>query len=112
MGFETDPVKENEFFNDDPMMLVNMLKKEWSLGPQDTPTITCIPEEMQSSARIALIYVYQISRYNSVSTMDYSTLQRTSFLAIRLNTENRRMFYQWSKAVCLCVYTVYVTTTL
>ena len=99
MDFDTDPVRENEFFNDDPMMLVDMLKREWSLGPQDTPTITCVPEEMQSSARIALIYVYQISRYNSVSTMDYSTLQRTSFLAIRLNTENRRMFYKYMQEI-------------
>lgn len=96
---DTDPPEENILFNDDPMMICNMLKNEWSLGEEDFPTITCIPEEYMSSARVATIYVYQISRYNSVSTVDYATLQRTSFIAIRLNTRFRHKFYQYMQEV-------------
>jgi hypothetical protein len=97
--WDTDPVEENILFNDDPRLIVDMLKRDWSLGVEDTPTITCVPAEFMSSARVAMIYVYQISRYNSVSTVDYAALQRTSFLAIRLNTGFRPQFYKYMQEI-------------
>ena len=97
--YDTDPVEENVLFNDDPMLLVKMLKEGWTKDLGNPPTFTCIPEEWQTPARVALIYVYHISRYNSISTIDYSTLQRTSFLAIRINVRNRAKLYEYMQEV-------------
>ena len=99
MGLNTTPVPEHIFFNDDPMLICNMLKDNWSLDEDNLPTFTCEPKEYMTSSRVALVYVYHISRYNSISTTDYSTLQRTSFLAIRLNTNNRMKFYEYMQEI-------------
>lgn len=95
MTITSDPVKETPLFTDEPRMIAEMLRDQWSLGPEDTPTIAYVPEEYMTSARVAFIYVYQVSRYNSISTTDYRTLQRTSFLAIRLNTRFRHKLYEY-----------------
>lgn len=93
MTITTDPIRESPLFTDEPRMIADMLRDNWSLGPDDIPTIAYVPEEYMTSARIAFIYVYQISRYNSVSSTDYRTLQRTSFLAVRLNTRFRHKLF-------------------
>lgn len=99
MGVTTTPIKESVLFSDEPRMIAELLREEWSLGPDDTPTIAYIPEEYMTSARVAFIYVYQISRYNSVSSTDYRTLQRTSFLAIRINTRFRQKLYEYMQEI-------------
>lgn len=104
MTITTTPVKESILFGDDPGMIVEMLRDQWSLGPEDTPTITHIPEEYMTSARVALIYVYQVSRYNSVSSTDYNTIQRTSFLAIRTSTRFRPKFFQYMEEIYRIIY--------
>lgn len=95
----TTPVDETPLFTDEPKMIADLLRDNWSLGPDDTPTISHIPEEYMTSARVAFIYVYQISRYNSVSSTDYNTIQRTSFLAIRLNTRFRHKLFEYMDEV-------------
>ena len=92
-------VEESIFFGDDPKMICDMLKTNWSLGPDDLPTITIMPEEFMTSARVAAVYVYQISRYNSVSSTDYGTIQRTSFIAIKLQTRFRHKFLEYMQEV-------------
>lgn len=104
MTITTTPVQESILFGDDPGMIVELLKDQWSLGPDDTPTITHIPEEYTTSARVALIYVYQVSRYNSVSSTDYNTIQRTSFLAIRTSTRFRPKFFQYMDEIYRILY--------
>lgn len=93
------PVRESPLFTDEPRMIAEMLRDQWSLGPDDIPTIAYVPEEYMTSARIAFIYVYQVSRYNSVSTTDYRALQRTSFLAIRINTRFRNKLFEYMDEV-------------
>lgn len=99
MTVTTDPVKETPLFSDEPAMIAEMLRENWSLGPEDTPTIAYVPEEYMTSARVALIYVYQVSRYNSISTTDYRSLQRTSFIAVRLNTRFRNKLFEFMQEV-------------
>lgn len=99
MTITTDPIRESTLFTDEPRMIAEYLRDQWSLGPDDTPTIAYVPEEYMTSARVAFIYVYQVSRYNSVSTTDYRTLQRTSFLAIRLNTRFRHKLFDYMQEV-------------
>lgn len=95
MTITTDPVGETSLFTDEPRMIANMLRDNWSLGPDDIPTIAYVPEEYMTNARIAFIYVYQVSRYNSVSSTDYRSLQRTSFLAVRINTRFRHKLFEY-----------------
>lgn len=92
-------IEEVLLFTDEPKMIADMLRDNWSLGPDDTPTIAYVPEEYMTSARVAFIYVYQISRYNSVSSTDYRTLQRTSFIAIRLNTRFRHKMFEYMQEI-------------
>lgn len=95
MSYTMPPMDEPSLFTDEPKLIADMLRDNWSLGPDDTPTIAYIPEEYMTSARVAFIYVYQVSRYNSVSSTDYRTLQRTSFIAIRLNTRFRHKLFAY-----------------
>ena len=91
-------VGEYEYFNDDVTFVKELLEKNWdtySENKQEAPVIACDPKQWMTSARHGgFIYVYQISRYNSVSTMDYRTLQRTVFVAIRSTAPHRAMLYR------------------
>lgn len=98
------PVEENPLFTDEPAFIVDLLKRSWSLDAEDFPTITCVPEEYMTSARVGFIYVYHISRYNSVSSTNYSTIQRTSFIAIRLNTRFRHKLYAYMDEIYRIIY--------
>lgn len=93
MPVTSAPARESPLFTDEPRMIADMLRDNWSLGPDDIPTIAYVPEEYMTNARVAFIYVYQISRYNSVSSTDYRSLQRTSFLAVRINTRFRHKLF-------------------
>lgn len=89
-------VGEYHYFNDDVKFICDMLKDNWDTFGEygyEPPVFAYKPEKWMTSARNASIYVYQISRYNSVSSTDYRTLQRTAFIAIRTTAPNREMFY-------------------
>jgi len=88
-------VGEYQYFNDDPRFIAEMLDDNWDTFPLEKPVITYLPDQWMTSARHAFIYVYQVSRYNSVSSTDYRTIQRTSFVAIRLNCPNRESFFAY-----------------
>ena len=89
-------VGEYEYFNDDVKMICDMLDENWDTFTEhgvEKPVFAYTPEAYATDARRAFVYVYQISRYNSVSTTDYETLQRTSYISIRTTARNRRYFY-------------------
>ena len=84
-----------EFFTDDVKFIADMLKDNWKTFERsgvEKPAIIYQPEQWMTNAANAAVFVYQISRYNSVSTTDYSTLQRTSFIAIRTSARHRKVF--------------------
>ena len=87
-----------QYFNDDVNFIKDLLQENWGTYKeytQEPPVISCDPKQWMTSARAGgFIYVYQISRYNSVSTTDYRTLQRTVFLAIRSTAPHRDMLYR------------------
>ena len=90
-------VGEYHYFNDDVKLVHDMLKDNWDTFSEygyEPPTFGYDPRQWMTSARNAFIYIYQISRYNSVSTTDYRTLQRTAFIAIRTSAPNRDIFYR------------------
>jgi len=88
-------VGEYEYFNDDPKFIADLLSNNWDTFPLEKPVIAYTPEQWMTSAKYAFIYVYQVSRYNSVSSTDYRTIQRTSFVAIRLSCPNRNSFFTY-----------------
>ena len=93
------PQKESILFSDDVGCITKILKDEWSLGPRDTPVIDFVPEATMALAMPAYIYVYQVSRYNSISSTDYRTLQRNSFIGIRISTRSRDKMYEYMDEV-------------
>ena len=90
MQNDTTPYPENEFFMDDVAVITKMLQDGWSLGPENTPVISYEMEGMMVDARASYVFVYHVSRYNSVSSTDYLTLQRTSFVDIRVSSRSRK----------------------
>lgn len=91
--FDGLPKKESVLASDDVGCIAKILKDDWSLPPYDTPVIDYIPEAVMAYAMPAYIYVYQVSRYNSISSTDYRTLQRNSFIGIRISTRSRDKLY-------------------
>ena len=91
--FDGLPKKESVLASDDVGCIAKILKDDWSLPPYDTPVIDYVPEAVMAYAMPAYIYVYQVSRYNSISSTDYRTLQRNSFIGIRISTRSRDKLY-------------------
>lgn len=92
-------VPENNFFTDDAALVANLLKKEWSLGPEYMPNITYIPEEMAVSARLGYVFVYRVSRTNRITTVDYRTLGRDSHISIKLSTRLRKDYLAFGEEI-------------
>ena len=104
MQDDTTPYPENEFFMDDVAVITKMLKDGWSLGPEDTPVISYEMEGMMVDARASYVFVYHVSRYNSVSSTDYLTLQRTSFVDIRVSSRSRKKLYEYTQEIYRIIY--------
>lgn len=86
-------VGDYQYFTDDVKLIYDMLDKNWDTFPMEKPVMAYKPEQWMTHGDRAFIYVYQISRYNSVSSVDYRTMQRTSFLAIRTTARTRDYLY-------------------
>ena len=97
--FDGSPQVEAPLFSDDVACITHILKEDWSLGPYEVPVIDYIPEATMAYAMPAYIYVYQVSRYNSISSTDYRTLQRNSFIGIRISTRSRDKLYLYMDEV-------------
>lgn len=82
-----------QYFTDDVKLIYDLLDENWDTYPMEKPVIAYMPEQWMSHGDRAFIYVYHISRYNSVSTVDYRTIQRTSFIAIRTTARTREYLY-------------------
>lgn len=97
--YDGTPQEESVMFSDDVGCIAKILREDWSLPPIDTPRIDYVPESFMAYAMPAYIYVYQVSRYNSISSTDYKTLQRNSFIGIRISTRSRDKLYQYMEEV-------------
>ena len=96
------------YFNDDVKFIANLLDRNWNTFnefDQEKPVISYDPNQWMTSARHGgFIYVYQISRYNSIATTDYRTLQRTVFLALRITAPQRDMLYRMADQVFRIIF--------
>lgn len=98
------PEPETPMYTDDVSLVAQMLKDQWSLGPDQEPNIQFEPEafmanSMTETGRNGLIYVYQLSRTNRVASTDYRTLERTSHISIRVSNRFRNIHYLWCDEV-------------
>ena len=91
--------RENPMFVDDVKLITDMLNENWSFGVEDHPIISYDQDTVMANGRDAYIFVYQVSRYNSVSSTDYATLQRNSFVGIRISTMGRDQMYKYMNEV-------------
>lgn len=83
------PVRETKFFTNDAKLFADILKEGWSLDPEHTPVISEKRESMMVDARYGYVNVYKVSNYTSISSTDYRTLQRTSYLDITVSVRSR-----------------------
>ena len=92
-------VPENKFYTDDAGLIANMLKEQWSLGPDYMPNVTYIPEEMAVNSRLGMIFVYRLTRQNRITTVDYRTYGRDSYVSIKISTRLRKDMFAFADEV-------------
>ena len=93
------PYPERQFFTDDAAMLANLLKEEWSLPLEMTPVISHLREGMMTDARTGYVDVYKVSNYTSISSTDYRTLQRTSYLDVTVTVRSRDSLFAYMEEI-------------
>lgn len=97
---ESMPLPELNFYTDEPKLIANMLKEQWSLDTKGTPlSIGYEPEQFLTNSRVGHIYVYETSHSDQVSTTDYRTIQKESRLSIRVSNRFRDVHYMWVNEV-------------
>lgn len=92
-------VPETELNTDDTETIADLLKCQWSLGAGMEPTIQNKPESMMVNARIGSIYVYLINRNTQPSSVDYNTLQRRTYIGIKISCRTRDFWRAWHEEV-------------
>lgn len=90
---------DDEFFSDDARMMAEMIQDQWSLGPGKEVNVAYEPEAYMTDARYGQIYVYLVSRNNSISTTDYRTLHRTARVSFRISNRFRDVHMEWCNEV-------------
>lgn len=50
-----DVVEEESFFTDDVKLIADMLKTDWSLGPENSPNVNYEPSAFLTNARVGTI---------------------------------------------------------
>ena len=94
------------FFIDDVKMVTDLLNDNWDSEIEDKPLITYDKEGVLADSRYGkgYIFVYQVSRYNSVGSVDYNTLNRNSFISVRISTRSREVMYTYMDEVYNILY--------
>ena len=90
-----DVVPETSFYTDDAKMIAEMLKKDWSLGPEMTPNVIYDPRSFFQANRVGGIYVYRISGSNRITATDYHSVWRDVNLSIRISNPMRENHFAW-----------------
>lgn len=99
-----DVVPENPFYTDDPRMIAEMLKRDWSLGPEMSPNITYDPRSFFQANRVGGIYVYKRSAPQRITSTDYQAVQRESNVSIRVSNPMRDNHIAWVQEVYRILY--------
>lgn len=94
-----ETVPENTFYTDDAAVIGEMLKRDWSLGPQNQVNVAYIPSGFMADARIGFVYVYKVSGTNRISSTDYHSLERNCTLSIRVSNPSRENHFAWCQEV-------------
>ena len=90
------PLPELRFFTDEPKLLADMLKDQWSLDTMNMPlAVGFEPEQFMTNARVGYVYIYETSHGDQVSTTDFRTVEKESRVSIRVSTRFRDVHYVW-----------------
>lgn len=91
--------EETPFFTDDVALIYHLLQDNWSLDKDTMPTMAYKPEAYMMGSRVGSVYVYPISRQNTVSSTDYRTIQRTAVIGVKLANRNRERHFEWGQEI-------------
>lgn len=96
------PVEETDFYVNLPEVIGEMLRRDWSLPHM--PSIAYEPEAYKQGSNgiervSAFIYVYLISEVYHTSTCDYSTLESTARIGIKVSSRFQGETYKVCREV-------------
>lgn len=94
-----DPVPETVIYSDDVKIIADLIKSEWSLGPEHTPNVIYEPQSFLAANRVGGIYVYKVSSNNRISAIDYQSLERSTTIGVRVSNPMRHNHLAWCQEV-------------
>lgn len=81
-----DPLPEYD--RNHARVVTELLKREWSLGPQRTPNILWGADKQAVNSRNGVIYIQYRPTDETVSTMDYRTVDQIHHLTVKFTHHN------------------------
>lgn len=93
---------KEHLFEDNERLIADLIKDNWDLGIGNEPVIGYKRDMYMMNSRIGSIYVYSLGRRQTISSVDYRSLERHAQVAIRIANPDRDRHYQW----CNEVYTI------
>lgn len=93
-----------KYFRDVPQMVAGWIKRDWSLGPQQTPNVEYIPEKFIMNARVGTIFVYPTYMSEDIASTNYDYVTRTARVSIKVSTRMRETHYSWVDEVYRILY--------
>lgn len=97
-------VPEVTFIPDYAKLLADLIWNEWSLGPENIPTVTYEVESEMVSARLGNIHVYQMTGSSAQASIDYRNVNLTAYVGIKVSTRFRETYYEWVNEVYRILY--------
>lgn len=98
-------LQEQPLFLDDVGFIMDMLKDNWTISDK-VPTFSreTDVESFMMDARLGSVFVYSEGRRNTISTIDYRTLQRISRISVRVTTRFWEVMQEWGQEVYRILY--------
>lgn len=92
--------QEHPLFLDDVGFIMDMLKNNWTITDK-VPTFSreTDVESFMMDARLGSVFVYSEGRRNTISTVDYRTLQRISRISVRVTTRFWDVMQVWGQEI-------------
>ena len=93
-------------FTDESRLIGKMIIDNWSLGPQNTPNVCYMNDQLYIDGRVGVIQVYVVSHSTrGIGSVDYADVHRSATVSIKVENKFREIHYDWVEEVYRILYT-------
>lgn len=87
------------FYTDDAKMLSDLLSENWDTGLNSKPVFVYDRESLAANAYVGYVEVDRLTRTNAISAVDYRTIDRNSYLSVKVATRYRHDLFEYAEEV-------------